>query len=127
MTRAAEHKPLILVVDDDWLNRELLEGLLTLNGYRIALAPDGPRALELAASQPPDLALIDVRMPDMDGFAVCRELKKTAGEVRVIMLSGLRGSDDERQQARDCGADDFISRDLPGGELVKRIAALLAE
>jgi CheY-like chemotaxis protein len=124
--RAAEGQPLILVVDDDWLNRELLEGFLTLSGYRIALASDGPRALELAASSPPDLALIDVRMPGMDGFSVCRELKKAVPALRVIMLSGLAGGDDERQQAQACGADDFVSRDLPTGELVKKIAALLA-
>jgi two-component system sensor histidine kinase/response regulator len=65
-------KSLILVVDDEWLNRELMDGLLTVHGYAVVLAHSGTQGLELAPVRLPQLILLDVRMPDMDGYTVCK-------------------------------------------------------
>lgn len=119
---------LILVVDDDWLNRELLDGVLALQGYTVQLAASGEAALKFVAQQTPDLALVDIRMPGMDGFEVCRRLKalqSESGIFPIIMMSGLEGSQQERESAREAGADDFFPRTGSMEELVTRIAGWL--
>lgn len=122
-----EYKPLVLIVDDEWLNRELMEGILQLQNYRILTASGGEQALKLVAEKHPDLVLLDVRMPRMDGYEVCRRIKTntTTRDSLVMMISGLEDNQQERQDALDAGADDFISRSVVMQELTNHIAALL--
>ncbi|GAB4529806.1 MAG: hypothetical protein OHK0046_49980 [Anaerolineae bacterium] len=117
----------IMVVDDEWLIRELMENVLRLNGYEVMLAHNGEQALKMAQDTPPDLILLDLRMPGMDGYDVAREIKNNpvTQQAIVVMMSGVQGTAAERAEAEDAGADDFLSRSLPTQALVARLAALL--
>lgn len=120
------HKPTILCADDEQLNLSLLENILTANGYNVLLATSGAKALDLVESQGPDLVLLDVIMPEMDGFEVCHRIKNSSRnrQLPVIMVTGL--SDREsRIKGIEAGADDFISKPFDNGELLARIKMLL--
>ncbi|MBT3289762.1 MAG: response regulator, partial [Victivallales bacterium] len=86
----------ILIVDDTPENLDILVGILK-NGYRLKVATGGREALELAAAMPPDLVLLDIMMPEMDGFEVCRRLKakRGTGDVPVIFVSALDRVEDK--------------------------------
>ena len=101
----------ILIVDDDAVARELLETHLTGEGYRIETASRGQEALEKAASIRPDLVLLDVMMPQMNGFEVCRRLRAdpALAEVPVIMITALDDSS-SKLEGIEAGADDFLSK-----------------
>ncbi len=112
----------ILLVDDLAANRETLVELLAADDYRLAEAADGPTALRLAAESPPDLVLLDVNMPGMDGFEVCRRLRADPklAEVPVILVTAL---DDQasRLAGLEAGADDFVSKPFNAAELRARV------
>lgn len=103
--------PLVLLVDDDWLNRDLMRALLRRAGFRYAEATTGARALELVTTQPPDLILLDVRLDDMSGFDVCARIKRDAqtASIPVILLSALEPNDEELQR-HAAQADAFVSK-----------------
>src|SRR6266536_4820372 len=100
----------ILVVDDVPENVRLLEAVLVPRGYDVVSAIDGRVALELAESAKPDLVLLDVMMPKLDGFAVCRLLREReqTAMLPVIMLTASEGP--EKTKAIEAGADDFIAK-----------------
>ncbi|HDS74495.1 MAG TPA: response regulator, partial [Firmicutes bacterium] len=115
----------VLVVDDDEPQRLLLEHLLSRKGYSVASVADGQTALEYTAAIVPDVILLDVILPDMDGFEVCRRIRATESlrEVYILMLTGL--SDREaRLQGFDAGADDFVSKPFDSLELTTRMRAV---
>jgi signal transduction histidine kinase len=116
----------ILIVDDDAGVRGALTELLTFEGYQPAVACDGREALEKAADLVPDLILLDVMMPSMDGFEVCRRLRADPllGEVPVIMLTALDDSD-SRLRGIEAGADDFVSKPFEYVELRARVRTTL--
>src|SRR5262249_27375750 len=103
-------KPTILVVDDVPENVRLLEAVLTPRGYDVVTATDGETALELIPSARPDLVLLDVMMPGIDGFEVCRRLRedKETAVLPVIMITSSIGH--EKTRAIEAGADDFIPK-----------------
>ena len=113
---------IILIVDDNPLGREALGELLHQQGYTLAFAADGPEALKQAAALAPDLILLDVMMPGMDGFEVCRRLRADANlaEVPVVMVTAL---DDKAMRLRglEAGADDFITKPYDRAELRARV------
>jgi len=112
----------ILVVDDNAVNRRLLRALLTKAGYRVLEAESGETALALAVPQPPDLVLLDVMMPGMDGYAVCGELKhdtRTA-TVPVIFLSALTDPGD-KVKGLAAGAVDYVSKPFDQAEVLARV------
>ncbi|MBI4494384.1 MAG: response regulator [Chloroflexi bacterium] len=126
MVSEAERRPRVLVVDDEEVNRELLDALLTPQGYQLAFAGDGVEALRCVEAEPPDVVLLDIMLPGMDGFAVCRALKAdrhTRG-IPVVLLTALHGSDD-RVTGFDAGADDFISKPFNRYELLARLRSLV--
>ncbi|MCL4255580.1 MAG: response regulator, partial [Anaerolineae bacterium] len=84
-------QPTILVVDDEWLNRELIEGILSVFNYDVLLANGGDSALKLLAHETPDLIVMDVRMPDMDGYTLCHHVKSNSqtAHIPVIMITAL--------------------------------------
>ncbi len=121
-----ERKPLVLVVDDEEANRRMLQMMLGAENYRVALAADGPRALESAAAEPPDLVLLDVMMPGMDGFEVAARLKAAPAtrHVPIIMVTALDDRD-SRLQGLKAGAEDFLAKPVDRAELTVRVRNLL--
>ncbi len=115
----------ILVVDDVAGNVRLLEAVLEPRGYEVVSAGDGLAALELAQSADPDLVLLDVMMPELDGYAVCRRLREQeqTAVLPVIMLTASEGT--EKTKAIEAGADDFITKPFNHDELLTRIRSLL--
>ncbi len=115
----------ILVVDDIEANVRLLEAKLTAEYYEVLTAPDGPTALEIAAREKPDIILLDVMMPGMDGFTVCRRLKDQA-ETRhlpVVLVTALDGRSD-RVTGLEAGADDFLTKPIDDVMLFARVRSL---
>lgn len=121
-----ERQPRILVADDDWLNRDLLQAYLSSSGCEVVTAADGETALTLALNIPPDLALVDVQMPRMDGLELCRKLKGNAATqfVPVVIITAL-DSEDEKINAFEVGADDFITKPYSSIVLLARVRSLL--
>ena len=115
----------ILVVDDLPANLRLLEAVLAPRGYSVISASDGPMALELVDSARPDLVLLDVVMPQMDGYEVCRRLREgdETAVLPVIMVTSSTGQ--EKRLAIETGADDFIQKPLDHDELLARVRSLL--
>jgi putative two-component system response regulator len=122
MTKA----PVILVVDDEAPNRMVLEGMLISQGYDVALAEDGPEALRMVAARPPDVVLLDVMMPDMDGFEVLRRLRdqEETRHLPVVMVTALSASE-HRVRSLDLGADDFLTKPVDMAELRARVRSLV--
>ena len=120
-----EHAGRILVVDDVRENVRLLEAVLEGHGYEVVSATDGQAALELAVSVKPDLVLLDVLMPQPDGYTVCRRLREQdeTAVLPVIMLTASEGS--EKTRSIEAGADDFIPKPFNRDELLTRIRSLL--
>ena len=118
--------PIVLVVDDSAANRELIEACLADVDCEIRLAEDGPSALKSIEAAPPDLVLLDVQMPGMDGYEVCRRIKKgPRGELLpVVMITALNQTDD-RVKALESGADDFMAKPVERVELVARVRSAL--
>ena len=116
----------ILVVDDREDGRKLLAVRLAHEGYIVQLAGNGAQALALAAAQAPDLVLLDVLMPGMDGFEVCRRLRALPQmqAVPVVMVTALEGTDD-CVRGLEAGADDFIIKPFKPAELRARVRSLL--
>ena len=115
----------ILVVDDVPENVRLLDAVLSSQGYEILQATDGRTALELASTAEPDLVLLDVLMPGIDGYEVCRRLREReeTAVLPVIMLTASDGQ--EKTKAIEAGADDFIPKPFDRDELFTRIRSLL--
>jgi class 3 adenylate cyclase len=121
-----ERKPRILVVDDDWLNRDLLANYLMSSGCEVIAATDGEAALEAIGEQPPDLALVDVQMPRMDGLELCRRLKSSPATrfMPVVIVTAL-DSEERELKAIEAGADDFITKPYRSAILLTRVRSLL--
>jgi len=120
-----EHNSTILAVDDEQIGRELIEALLIGRGYNLVFAKDGTEALEKASQIVPDLILLDVMMPGMDGFEVCRRLRTDPllAEVPIIMVTAL-GDRDSRLRGIESGVDDFITKPFDQVELRARVQTI---
>lgn len=114
----------ILVVDDEEQVRELLGRFLREKGYDVALAADGEEALELAERWNPQVILLDVRMPDLDGIEVCVRLRSNE-KTRLIPVIVVTGFDDNAVDAFDAGADDFVGKPFHLAEIALRVGAML--
>ena len=114
--------PLILVVDDHKLSRELLESYLLNAGYDTITARNGQDALDKLAENSPDLVLLDIIMPVMDGYEVCRRIKENQQTILlpVIMVTGLEDFD-AKMKALSLGADDYINKPISERELLMRV------
>lgn len=119
------HQALILIVDDQSLGREILASVLMPEGYAIHFAGSGPEAIAQAHNLIPDLVLLDVMMPDMDGFEVCRSLRADPrlALVPIVLVTAL---DDQASRIRglEAGADDFLSKPVSRAELRARVRTI---
>jgi len=118
--------PVILVVDDNAQNLELIQAYLEDVDCRTVAARDGIEALDLVAKTKPDLVLLDVMMPKMSGFEVCRRLKKdpATNDIPVIMVTALNEFGDI-ERGIDSGTDDFVSKPVNRLELLTRVKTML--
>lgn len=113
----------ILLIEDDLLMREGLQDNLEFEGYRILSADSGEKGLELFNSARPDLVLLDVMLPGVDGLEVCRQLRSRQAAVPIIMLSA-RGSEVDKVLGLEFGADDYLAKPFGVKELLARIKAV---
>lgn len=121
----ATTRPKVLVVDDTPQNVRLLDAVLSSNGYAVASASSGPEALERVSDEPPDLVLLDIQMPGMGGFEVCRRLRAGA-ETQFLPVVMVTSSDSEiRVDAINAGADDFVAKPFNQQELLARVRSLV--
>lgn len=112
----------VMLVDDDATNRNLVSEILDLCGYESIQASSGAEALTILTDQAVDVILLDIMMPDMDGWEFCRQLKQSINlaHIPIIMLTALV-DDVSRQKSFDVGADDFITKPFKMDDLVSRI------
>lgn len=114
----------ILIVEDELPMRTALEDCLSGEGFRVITAADGERGLERALKEKPDVILLDVMMPRLDGFAVCAELRRLGHNTPVLMLTA-KGQVRDRVTGLDAGADDYLVKPFSTDELLARVRALL--
>src|SRR5215469_11468148 len=121
-----EATPRVLIADDDPLGAELLEAYLSDSGYELRTASDGEQTLHLVADWRPQLILLDVMMPRISGFEVCKRLRADPAtrDIAILMITALdQPSDIER--AVEAGTDDFLSKPINKAELLLRVRSLL--
>ena len=121
MTPALDQRPRLLLVDDEPTNLQVLRHILQ-SDYRLLFATDGERALQVAREQRPDLVLLDIMMPNLDGYAVCRALKADAAtaSIPVIFITALTDSRDETA-GFDAGAVDYITKPINPAIVMARV------
>lgn len=112
----------VLVVDDEEVNREMLRDMLESKGYRVTEAVDGEQSLQLVAKEPPDVILLDVMLPGMDGFAVCRQLKEDphTAQIPILLITALTERR-YRLTGIEAGADDFLSKPIDTQDVILRV------
>jgi two-component system response regulator MprA len=116
-------QPRILIIEDEERIRQFLQRGLSFEGYRVDMAADGQVGLEVARNNPPDLVLLDLMLPGLDGLEVCRRLRE-ASDVPILMLTAKETIED-RVIGLDAGADDYLVKPFAFDELVARVRALL--
>jgi len=116
-------KDTILIVDDDPKVVRLVSNILEAVGYRVIFATDGQTALETVSLENPDLILLDIMLPQLDGFEVCREIR-TFSSLPVIMLTS-KAQEADKIKGFDLGADDYLTKPFSAKELMARIKAVL--
>src|SRR6185295_4775888 len=114
----------ILIIEDETPMRTALEDVLEGEGYRALSAADGEIGLRKAVEEKPDLVLLDIMMPRLDGYAVCAELRRLENPVPVLMLTA-KGQVEDRVTGLDAGADDYLVKPFSTEELLARVRALL--
>ena len=116
----------VLIVDDNPQNVELLQAFLEALPVKLITAYDGVEALEKVQQHNPDLILLDIMMPRMSGFQVCRKLKgdPETKDIQILMVTALNELGDI-EQANECGTDDFVSKPVNKFELITRVKSLL--
>jgi adenylate cyclase len=114
----------VLAVDDQPPNLRLLEAVLSPRGYRVIMASSGEEALELLPSSGADLVLLDIVMPDIDGYEVCRRIRRAPETAFLPVVMITASGSQEKARAIEAGADDFVSKPFDQSELLARVASL---
>ncbi|MFN2155687.1 MAG: two-component system response regulator [Anaerolineae bacterium] len=115
----------VLIVDDNKAFLDLTAAFLSLDGLEVLTTDNAQKTLDLVREQRPDIVLLDIVMPGMDGYQVCREIKEDPAtrDTLIVMMTALAGS--SRAYAREVGADAYIAKPVPSRELRETIQALL--
>ena len=113
----------VLVVDDDIRILRMLQRMLELEGYQVLTASNGVAALDIFDEKTPELVLLDIMLPGMDGYTVCRNIREFS-QIPIIMITG-KGNEEEKIQGLDAGADDYVTKPFSSNELVARVRAVL--
>ena len=113
----------VLVVDDEPVVTEVVERYLRLEGYEVSLASDGAVALQLAQEWAPDLVILDIMLPAVDGLEVCRQIRNES-QVPIIVLTA-RGDETDRVVGLELGADDYVAKPFSPRDLVARVKSVL--
>jgi two-component system KDP operon response regulator KdpE len=119
MNTTPAHKPTALVIDDELQIRRLLQACLEANGYRVREAATGQEGISAAAQHPPDVVILDLGLPDMEGITVLKRLREWS-RVPVVVLS-VRDREEDKIAALDNGADDYVTKPFSAGELLARL------
>jgi DNA-binding response OmpR family regulator len=114
----------ILIIEDELPMRTALQDVLVGEDYRVLTASDGEAGLRRALAEKPDLILLDIMMPKLDGFAICAELRRLSNSVPILMLTA-KGQVEDRVTGLDAGADDYLVKPFSTEELLARVRALL--
>ena len=114
----------LLIIEDEAPMRTALADLLASEGYRVLAAADGESGLRRALDEKPDLILLDIMMPKLDGFTLCAELRRLGHTMPILMLTA-KGQIDDRVTGLDAGADDYLVKPFSSEELLARVRALL--
>lgn len=123
----ANHFKCVLIVDDEDLTRTLLSQVLeraNVGPLEVLMAEDGPEALQIAADRRPDLVLLDLLLPRMNGYDVCRELRAIADYDPYIIILTARGQNTDRQQAQESGANSFMTKPFNPSGLIAQLSGL---
>jgi two-component system KDP operon response regulator KdpE len=123
MTETLPVKPTVLVIDDELQIRRLLRVCLEANNYRVVEAPSGQEGVAAAAQHRPDVVVLDLGLPDMDGVTVLKRLREWS-RVPVVVLS-VRDREEDKIKALDHGADDYVTKPFASGELLARLRVAL--
>jgi DNA-binding response OmpR family regulator len=113
----------ILIIEDELPMRTALQDVLAGEGYRVLTASDGENGLQRAVEEKPDLLLLDIMMPKLDGYAVCAELRRLSNPVPILLLTA-KGQVEDRVQGLDVGADDYLVKPSSTEELLARVRAM---
>ena len=124
MTDDVARRARVLVVDDQPANVRLLEAILTSHGYDVPTASSGEQALALIAEAEPDLVLLDIVMPGMDGYEVCRRIREKMETAYLPVVMVTASGDEQKVKALEAGADDFLTKPIDQNELLARVASL---
>lgn len=116
--------PRLLIIEDEYAMRTALAGCLEAADYRVITADDGEQGLQKAVDEKPDLILLDIMMPKLDGYALCAELRRLGLATPVLMLTA-KGQVEDRVTGLDAGADDYLVKPFSTDELLARVRALL--
>jgi DNA-binding response OmpR family regulator len=114
----------ILIIEDELPMRTALHDVLVAEDYRVLTASDGESGMRRALQEKPDLILLDIMMPKLDGFALCAELRRLSNSVPILMLTA-KGQVEDRVTGLDAGADDYLVKPFSTEELLARVRALL--
>ena len=118
--------PKILLVEDNEMNRDMLSRRLTKRGYEVAVAIDGGQGVEMASSENPDLILMDMSLPVIDGWEASRQLKAAAGTARIpIIALTAHAMEGDREKALEAGCDDYDTKPIDLPRLLGKIETLL--
>ena len=112
-----------LIVDDDIRMLRMMQRILELEGYRVRTASDGKAALDAFDEENPDLVLLDIMMPDIDGYVICQNIREFS-QVPIIMVTS-KDNNEEKVEGLDAGADDYITKPFAANELTARVRAVL--
>jgi DNA-binding response OmpR family regulator len=113
----------VLVIDDDIRMLRMMKRMLELEGFQVVIANSGEMALKSFERESPDLILLDIMMPDMDGYTVCHRIREFS-QVPIIMVTA-KGDDKEKVQGLNMGADDYVTKPFSASELAARVKAIL--
>ncbi len=118
----------VLIVEDYPATSEMMANLMKMEGFEASIAADGPSGLKMATAGHPDLILLDIMLPEMDGFEVCDKLKKNPATAGIpIIIVSVRAADDNIKKGKSLGADDYVTKPFDPFKLIEMVKKYLGQ